>query len=62
MLDNFDRESKAIKEELLKVCWYMRGGISLDDAMSLSFQEREMISKIIEKNLETTKESGLPFF
>jgi len=40
----------------------MRGGISYDDAMALSSQEREIIGNIIKKNMETTKESGLPFF
>jgi hypothetical protein len=40
----------------------MRGGLSYDDAMALSHQEREIIGGIIKKNMETTKESGLPFF
>jgi len=40
----------------------MRGGISLDDAFALSFEDREIISEIIKDNLETTKKSGLPFF
>jgi hypothetical protein len=42
--------------------WFMRGGLSYDDAMALSVQEREIIGNIIKKNMETTKESGLPFF
>lgn len=61
-LDSLDRESKAIKEELLKLCWYMRGGLTYEESMYLSFHEREAIGKIIESNLETTKKSGLPFF
>ena len=40
----------------------MRGGISYDDAMSLSTMERELISKIVEDNLEVTKKTGLPYF
>jgi hypothetical protein len=28
----------------------------------LSYEDRVIIGKIIERNLETTKESGLPFF
>jgi hypothetical protein len=30
--------------------------------MQLGAQERELISKLIEENLETTKKSGMPFF
>ncbi len=40
----------------------MRGGISLDDAYSLSIEDRELIADIVKENLETTKKSGLPFF
>lgn len=40
----------------------MRGGLTYEDAMALSSQERELVSDIIKKNIETTKESGLPFF
>lgn len=61
-LDRMDRESKALKEDLLAMCWFMRGSITYDDAMLLSTNERKTISKIIDKNLETTKKSGLPFF
>ena len=57
-----DRDSRAIKEEALRMSWYMRGGLSYEDAMSLGSQERELIAKIVKSNMETTKESGLPFF
>lgn len=42
--------------------WYMRGGISYQEALNLSFSERNMIGDIIKDNLDTTKKSGLPFF
>lgn len=40
----------------------MRGGLSYDDAMQLGHEERDIIANIIKNNLDTTKESGLPFF
>ena len=57
-----DKETKAIKTEALKFSWFMRGGVSYDDAMFLSQQEREIVGEIIKSNMETTKDSGLPFF
>lgn len=42
--------------------WYMRGSITLEDAFTMSYEDREIISTLIEENLETTKRSGLPFF
>jgi hypothetical protein len=57
-----EKETKEIKEEALRLCWNMRGGLNYDQAMMLSASERETISGIIKDNLETTKKSGLPYF
>jgi hypothetical protein len=62
LLEQHDKDSKAIRTDLLKTCWYMRGSISYDDAMLLSHEDRQLINKIIKDNLETTEKSGLPFF
>ena len=40
----------------------MRGGVSVDDAFSMSFEERVLIGNIIKENLETSKKTGMPFF
>lgn len=57
-----DREAESIRQESLKMSWYMRGGITYDQVLALSGKERSMISDIIKDNLETTKKSKLPFF
>lgn len=62
LIQQYEKDTRAIKEEALKMTWYMRGGLSYDEAMLLSSQEKELIAKIIKDNMKTTKESGLPFF
>jgi hypothetical protein len=57
-----EKEAESIRQESLKMSWYMRGGISYDQVLALSNRERAMISDIIKDNLETTKKSKLPFF
>ena len=57
-----EKETTAIKQEALKLCWHMRGGLSYDQALQLSVAERKIIGDLIKDNLETTKKSGLPFF
>lgn len=44
------------------MCWYMRGSLSVEQAVQLDHESRVIIGEIIKENLETTKESGLPFF
>jgi hypothetical protein len=57
-----EKESNGIREEALKMSWYMRGGLSYDHALQLSVAERKSINTLIKDNLETTKKTGLPFF
>lgn len=59
-LESMEKSSKALKHEILSLCWYMRGSISYDEAMLLSFEERSIIGDIIKSNVEATKKSGLP--
>jgi hypothetical protein len=61
-VDQMEKETKEIRQEAVKMSWYMRGGLSYEQALSLSADERKIISELIKDNLETTKKSGLPFF
>ena len=62
MIDGMEQESQQIRDEALKMCWYMRGGLTFTEAMNLGHCERNTISALIKENLETTKKSGMPFF
>jgi hypothetical protein len=57
-----DKEVASIRQEALQMTWYMRGGLSYDQALQLSVGEKKIINDLIKGNLETTKKSGLPFF
>jgi hypothetical protein len=62
MLDGLETQTRNIRLDVLKLCWYMRGGVTYDEAMQMSKSERDIIDEIVKDNLETTKKSGLPFF
>jgi hypothetical protein len=57
-----DEEANSIRQQSLKMSWYMRGGATYEDVMQMSYHERKLISDLIKDNLETTKTSKLPFF
>lgn len=59
---DYEKESKELKSELFKICWYMRGSVTLEEAYNLSYDDRSIINNIVKDNLEVTKKSGLPFF
>jgi len=57
-----ENQQKELKSEILKLCWYMRGAVTLSEGWELCFEDRSIIGDIIKENLETTKKSGMPFF
>ncbi len=62
LVTEYEVDTKALREELFKFSWYMRGGLSFSEAFLLTPEDRDLLNKIIESNLEITKESQLPFF
>ena len=61
-LKDMEKSQKELKHELMKICWYMRGGLTYSEASALSPTEREIIAQVVKDNLETTKKTGQPFF
>lgn len=57
-----DKQSKSIKDEIIRITWWMRGGVSLSEAMQLSQSEREIIGKLIKDNTDASKKVGVPIF
>lgn len=55
-----ENQNKALTHELLKMCWYMRGSISIDQAYALGPQERKIIADIVKDNMETVKKTKMP--
>ena len=61
-LISMESDSKALKSLIFKMCWHMRGGISLDEMFQLSHSDREIISKLVSEHIEITNETRLPYF
>ena len=61
-LKDYENACKNLKLEIMKICWFMRGGMSWQEALHLSPDERTIVSSLVKENMETTKKSGQPFF
>ena len=55
-------ETKALRHDLLKVCWFMRCGVTYSEAAAMSPTERQIVAQLVKENMETTKKTGQPFF
>ena len=61
-VESLDREADRIRADGLRLAWYMRGGITYEQVLQLSYNERRMISDLAKENIETTKKTQLPWF
>lgn len=56
------KSAMQIKYSAQRLSWYMRGGISYNDILNMSTDEFNNLNKIVEENVETTKQTKMPFF
>tara|TARA_B100000579_G_scaffold25016_1_gene17612 strand:+ start:7076 stop:7270 length:195 start_codon:yes stop_codon:yes gene_type:complete len=61
-LKEYESQQKNLKMELLKCCWFMRGGVTYQEVLEMGPDDRDIIAKLVKENLETTKKTGKPFF
>lgn len=55
-----EQEAKGIKDEIFRLSWYMRGGVSSQDLFHIySYEDRVLMNEIIKENIEATKKSGM---
>lgn len=60
-LKSFDNETKSIKDDIFRISWFMRGGVSSHDLFhTYSFEDRTIMNAIIKENIENTKSTKLP--
>jgi len=59
-LIRLDKEISVFKEELFRISWYMRGGITVNDLLNIySHDDRTAAYAIIKENIEATKNTGM---
>lgn len=60
-IQQLETEAKDIKDEIFRLSWYMRGGVSSEDLFHrYAYEDRVIINNIIKENIEATKKSGIP--
>lgn len=60
-VDSLDNEVKDFKENLYKLSWYMRGGVTSEQLMlQLTSEDRNILNKIVNDNIENTKNAKMP--
>lgn len=61
-VNSLDTEIKIIKDDIFRISWFMRGGVTSYELFYVySKEDRDIIDKIIKDNLDLTKQTGMNF-
>jgi hypothetical protein len=60
LAEDLENDIKQIKDEVYRITWGMRGGVSSHDLLwRLSYEDRQIMSAIMKDNIEATNKTGL---
>jgi hypothetical protein len=52
LIKSYIREGIALKEQIADICYFMQGGVEWQSAWQMTFEDREIIVKRINKHLK----------
>ena len=58
LLESYVREATSLKEQIMEICYFMQGGIELNSAWGMSYEDREISINIINKRLKEQNPNG----
>lgn len=60
-LVRLEKEIKDFKTELVRLSWYMRGGVTVDQLLhQYSSDDRDSMYIVIKENIDISKETNMP--
>jgi hypothetical protein len=59
-LRSMQTDQEELRQLVTRMMWHMRGGLSRQEAWTLSPDERKDIIKLIEEHRELTEKTGMP--
>lgn len=52
LLNSYVNDSISLKEQIADICFHMEGGIEWNSAWGMSFEDREIVVKVINRRLK----------
>ena len=60
LISDYEIQIKALKRDLFRLMWYMRGSISYEQIFNTTYKDRIVMSDIIKENMEASKDLMMP--
>lgn len=58
LIQSYTREALVLKEQITDICFFMKGGIEWNSAWGMSFEDREIAIRTINKRLKEQNPGG----
>jgi hypothetical protein len=58
LIDSYLQDSVALKEQISEICYFMHGGVEFNSGWGMSFEDREIMVKIINRRLKEQAPHG----
>ena len=58
LIESYTQDSAALREQVTELCFFMHGGIEFNSAWGMSFEDREIAVKIINRRLKEQAPGG----
>ena len=58
LIDSYIKDGVALKEQITDICYHMSGGIEWNSAWGMSYEDREIAIRTINRRLKEKNPSG----
>ena len=58
LIKSYEKDGRALKEQIADICYFMKGGVEWNSAWGMSFEDREILVKVINKRLKEQNPGG----
>jgi hypothetical protein len=58
LIDSYVKDSVALKEQMADICYFMHGGVEWNTAWGMSYEDREIMIKVINKRIKEQNPGG----
>lgn len=58
LLISYEKDTKLLKEQITELCYFMNGGLEWSSAWDMSFEDREIMTNVINKRRKEQNPDG----
>jgi len=58
LIQTYARDAVALKEQISDICYMMKGGIEFDSAWAMSFEDRAIAIRVMNKRIKEENPGG----